>query len=473
MKNHLCAGRRSFLASTTASAAFIFAGNTFKTVYAFNKTSSGTVQINDEIDNLRVICCHDTSMITGTPNSSFSSQNSCIDSDQVSRNLDLMAVKLSQKETADLAWQTIFRKPLSKTWDQVKCAIKVNCICRYNMPRIAIINKICQVLIAQGVSPSNIVIYDGGHNAKGNDKYTPYVGTGLPVGVIVSNKSDSLGGTTAVTLTEYPDSPTSCTTDILNGNVDIIVNCAVNKGHNTNAAGFTLCMKNHFGTFTPCCNLEGLSSSHRVPYTIAINKHTAIIGGTPPRQQLCIVDSLYASKDGPESRLDSMPAIIVMGVYAPAVDYLTVYKIRKGVMGVEPDNKVPELFSQFGYTEDVMKTIDLIYIDQTGSFTSDDSKQTLPQYVITLDFVSPRYKSRKLMIQLHDEHIDKTASIFDLHGNLIKTLNLPSNCRERNITVFWDGKDSSGQYISSGKYIFSLAGKKDKNSLLFDICSKI
>ena len=33
--------------------------------------------------------------------------------------------------------------------------------------------------------------------------------------------------------------------------IDILVNCAVNKGHSAYAGGVTLCLKNHFGTYQP------------------------------------------------------------------------------------------------------------------------------------------------------------------------------------------------------------------------------
>ena len=317
------------------------------------------VQVNPNIDNLRVVCCHDPNMIVGDYGSSFRQQNDAIDTEVVERNLDEMAKTLAIKNTDAEAWETIFRKPDSKSWDQVKCAIKVNCINTQNMHRIAIVGKIASVFIALGVSPSNIVIYDGCHNANGTLKYTPYVGNGLPSGVIVSNRSSALNGIVSLTVEGFNVSRT-CTADMANGVVDILVNCALNKGHSSNAGGMTLCMKNHFGTFNPCCS--NIGESYRVPYIIAINQHEAIIGGSPVRQQLCIVDSLWAATDGPMGPPTHTTARIVMGTFAPAVDYITTKRIREDVMGDRMDRKVIQFMTAFGYTENQCESLDLVSV---------------------------------------------------------------------------------------------------------------
>jgi hypothetical protein len=157
---------------------------------------------------------------------------------------------------------------------------------------------------------------------------------------LVSNGNDALGGTAKTTLPDGTSHP--CTADIANGKVDILVNVAVNKGHPFFGRA-TLCMKNHFGTFPA-------DYSDTDNYIVDINKSDAIIGGAPPRQQLCIVDSLIANKASSHGMPEAMPCYLVMGTFAPAVDYLTVKKVREQAMGATHDDAVVASYlTRFGY----------------------------------------------------------------------------------------------------------------------------
>ena len=63
---------------------------------------------------------------------------------------------------------------------------------------------------------------------------------------------------------------------------------------------------------------------------IGINQSEPILGGDPPRQQLCIVDSIWAAAGGPVSSITDAPLCLVMGTFGPIVDYLTAKKLREG-----------------------------------------------------------------------------------------------------------------------------------------------
>jgi hypothetical protein len=80
-----------------------------------------------------------------------------------------------------------------------------------------------------------------------------------------------------------------CTTVVTQCN--ILVNCAVNKGHGSSYGSFTLTMKNHTGTMKFGCPSQ--------QELIDENKSERILGGSPVRQLLCIVDSLWAAVPGP------------------------------------------------------------------------------------------------------------------------------------------------------------------------------
>jgi hypothetical protein len=304
--------------------------------------------VNPEIDNLRVICGTNPAMILRDPVSwDMAGQNDPVDGKQVDRTLDAMAVALSRKTDAPEAWKTIFRKPESKVWSTVTAAIKVNCIGK-NHPRLAVVNKICVELNRLGVPFQNIRIYDGTHNA--GPLYGSYVGTGLPTGVLVSDKNKAMGETMKMAIPEKGNGSYQCTRMIADGSIDILVNIAVNKSHDTKLGKTTLTLKNHAGTFEP----RPIHSGGGLEYILAFSKSNALWGGNPVRQQLCIVDSLWGSAKGgpftvPDKRLDRL----VMGTFSGAVDYLTAKKIREPLMGVD-HGPIERFVTDFGYKEKEM-----------------------------------------------------------------------------------------------------------------------
>ena len=339
--------RRDFMRKTVIGAGGIMAAcspgfsghDTYKHVYV------PRMAVNPDIDNLRVVCGVNTAMAKRDPVSwDMAGQNEPIDGAQVDRTLDAMAISLSRKTDASDAWKTIFRKPESKPWDAVKTAIKVNCIGK-NHPRVAVVNKICVELNKLGVQYQNIYIYDGTHNA--GPLYTAFIGKGLPERVIVSYKSQALGGTVKMTIPEKKNGAYQCTRMIADGSIDILVNIALNKSHDASLGNTTLTLKNHAGTFEPL----HIHMGGGLDYILAFSKSNALWGGSPVRQQLCIVDSIWGSAKGgpftvPDKRLDRL----IMGTFSGAVDYLIAKNIREPLMGVD-HGPIDRFVKEFGYTE--------------------------------------------------------------------------------------------------------------------------
>ena len=337
--------RRDFLRMTAAGAAGLALVRADKAHAAWPGT--GTLAINPDISNMRVVSCVDPQMLSTPKSTTFAAENAAVDACRVHANMDAMAMQLADKTTADDAWKTIFRP--KKDWASAIVAIKVNVTEPANMPRVAVVEKFCRVFAGLGVPASNIIIYDGGPSsfAKYVSNYASYFSatdTSKIPGVL-SNISDALGGTTNASL---PDGTSAtCTADIAKGKVDILVSLAVNKGH-PNFGGATLCMKNHFGTFI--ANHFNNNNTNMNNYIFNINKSDAIIGGSPPRQQLCFIDSLIANKASNTGSPEAMPGYLVMGTFAPAVDYLTVKKIREDVLKCTHDAAVISSYlTSFGY----------------------------------------------------------------------------------------------------------------------------
>jgi uncharacterized membrane protein YgcG len=341
--------RRDFLRLTAAGATGLVLSRSHRAHAAW--PSSGSMAINPSISNLRVIGLVDPAMLPTKPSStSFADENAAVDAAKVAANLDLMAMWLTQRCTADEAWQTIFRS--SKPWSSTVVAIKVNAAEPKNSPRVAVVDKIARVLNGFGVPAANISIYDRAA-VNSYSSYCSRTDTSKTPAVIDMN----MGGQVD---TPLPDGTTApCAKKIADGTVDILVNVGVNKGHEA-FGGATLCLKSHFGTFAPnhfcppsdagnfCSNPD---TAKFYNYIFTISKSDAIIGGAPPRQQLCIVDSIIANKKTNTGDPESMPCYLVMGTFGPAVDYLTIKKIREEVMGATHNATVTNMYmTQYGYT---------------------------------------------------------------------------------------------------------------------------
>jgi len=351
--------RREFLRLAAAGMAALTTGQCKSPSGTENNTPPTTdfvfenrAAVNPLIENARVAACTDTALLLSGADSpgDFKHQNSLIDTARVSADLDAMAINLTGAATAANAWKMIFQKPASKEWSSVTAAVKVNTLYDLLMPHAPVVSAVCQALISVGVLPANITIYDSGNTiSRVENHYGPLVGTIIPSGVVVSSaKAD---GPLVPTILK----PLQCTSVLAkknsNGTIayckDIIVNCSVNKGHSIqDVGGFTLAMKNHIGSMKfQCPTMDEL---------VAINKSEAITGyrnGIPWRQQLCIVDSLWAANAGPSSPISKIPRTLVMGTFAPVVDYLTAKKVREGVMLVTNHNQqaLSRMLSDFGY----------------------------------------------------------------------------------------------------------------------------
>ena len=332
--------RRSVLKMAAAGAAGLALGKPNKAFAAWPAT--GAINVNSTISNMRVVACYDARMMSAPASMTFAAENAAVNAAQVAANMDAMAISLAGSNTADAAWRTIFTS--SKAWSATKVAIKVNVIEPKNMARIAVVQKFCQIFAALGVPGANITIYDGNSTfGSGITNYTPYFSLtdATKIAAVVSSYNAALGGT--VTSPIPGGTSADCTADIANGTIDILVNIANNKGHSMPFnGGVTLSMKNHFGTFAP---------NHDLNYIFDINKSDAILGGTPVRQQLCFIDSLIANKASNTGTPEAMPNYLVMGTFAPAVDYATIMNLRKAVMGITPASQsiVDSYITTFGY----------------------------------------------------------------------------------------------------------------------------
>jgi len=440
--------RRSFLKSTGSGAAGLtILGTGINSVFSGQKKMSAwtnNMQINPEIKNTMVVCCHNPEFFTdeakATVANDFKKQNECINTSRVETDMDGMAVALSGKKDPKQAWATIFRKPSTKEWEQVKAALKVNCIYQPMMPKIAIVGKVCKELIRLGVKPENITIYDACHNAYGNGKYNSYVGSGIPDGVKVANQQASSAQTTKITV---GSNTLECSNIVLES--DILVNCAVNKGHSfAQSAKFTLTMKNHTGSMKLKCPSD-------IEELINENKSDAILGGDPVRQQLCIVDSLWAAKTGPLDPATHLPARIIMGTFGPAVDIAVVRNVREKIMNASHDNDgIKTILTSFGLEEKNIEWIEVPPYDPI-SFKKANTKKNESNFCIV---INNGMNNAEAHFKIPSGQVLK-VDILDLKGRAVYTLMNSLNEQK----VVWDGTTNTGLKVKSGTYLIRITGK--------------
>ncbi|MBN1578757.1 MAG: DUF362 domain-containing protein [Chitinispirillaceae bacterium] len=456
--------RRSFIKSAAAGAAGIsLAGPGVSSIIASTKQDdvvwTDGMAINPAISNLRVVCCHDPEMCKIFSSEDILELNEAVDSEKVAANMDKMAMQLAQKTTAEEAWKTIFRS--GKAWNETRVAFKVNAVEEKNLPRIAVIKKIIDVLVGLGVQPANIVLYDGHGNATGTTKLPKYEVCASLTGdkalqAVISRKMEGMGGMEAVTIPGVTGS--FGPKDLVSGAIDILVNIAANKGHDSNfhVGRVTLCLKNHFGTFLKSSGTA--ENLHSIEALVTINKIAPIIGGNPVRQQLCIVDSLYASAGGPEEwssgRIDCMPARIIMGTFAGAVDYCCVKKVRQVVDVLKKWNHVEEEVAQFitgfGYKE---TDPEWVVLDPTG-ITTEKVNPVRPSD--TFSFILTHASLRQSVIRFFLPKGNREplrTRIFDMRGSLVRELSSPAGSN----AILWDGRAAGGRPISAGNYVIDLS----------------
>jgi uncharacterized protein (DUF362 family) len=240
--------------------------------------------------------------------------------------------------------------------------------------------------------------------------------------------------------------------DLVNGVTDIIVNIAVNKGHdsNFNVGKTTLCLKNHFGTFLQS---NGWAMHlHSPKGLVNSNKIKEIVGGNPVRQQLCIVDSIWAITGGPNGSATHKPDRLVMGTFAGAVDYCCAKEIREKLMGVTNHEAavIPQFLTGFGYKESdpewvamtpetvSTRRVNTVYPSDTFSFSLSNASS----HTSTLQFALPKGNRERLNV-----------SIYDMRGRLVRMIGGRPDTR----SMRWNGTATNGSPVPAGYYAVRVA----------------
>ena len=449
-------------------------GATGKGVFA-NTTASpwpaaGYLQINPNIDNCRVAYVKDAAMMITSGSYDFKNWNtSGINYDVVKANIDKMACALANTTPAAEAWKVIFRKPAGKTWAQVKAAIKVNAVGGYS-PNVPTIAKLCEVLNGLGVPYANITLFDAG-NATGNgcvDKYTQFKTSGnIPAINIAARGPDTqvVIGTETLAIQNF----------VLES--DILITCAVNKGHDQKDkfGGLTMSIKNHTGTIKYTCasSLTQLINYHKSEWILGTPSATV-----PVRQQLALVDATWAGAPGSwagDVNVGAVQSTLVMGTFPGAVDYLTATKVRALLYPNTDANNcniglINQYLTGFGYTDaerTALETMDPKTDSKGRGFV--DAAAWKPGVTETLrpagsnaalgaTQVSLVVAGSEVRLNLAANDAVQSAAVYTVSGRKIRALNVPW-ISSGSVRLSWDGTDASGRTVRAGAYVVKVAGR--------------
>jgi hypothetical protein len=219
----------------------------------------------------------------------------------------------------------------------------------------------------------------------------------------------------------------------------------VNKGSHNWTGPATICIKNHLGTFAP---------SHDFDFMVGISKSDAIVGGTPVRQQLCFVDSIYACRTGPSDPPSHAPHRLVMGTCAPVIDYLVIKKIREDVMNVSHTSSIVNRYlTDFGYSPD--DVTDFIHVDPTP--INPVNQSTGPEKKTSLKLSLPKsvYKAGAVTFNLKNDVRPVFITIHNLKGRRIRSIPVTISSSGK-LTASWDGNDASGKRVGAGTYLVNV-----------------
>jgi hypothetical protein len=449
MKNTTDSSRRSFLKTSAAGAAGMIAGSVLpKAVSAAGAAINppGTrnawvdgMQVNPDIDNLRMVLVKDTANMlwqTATPTQTWA-------------DLDTAAMVLARKTTAADAWATIFRKPATKQWADVKVGMKA----WTTLP--SIMTKIVDVLHGFGVPYTSF--YTWGSDTANNQYWTGAVCQGPQAGVH-NVKGTDMGGVkrinVSVSASDGSGKVNAKQIDtfgyLADGFFDIIVNFADDRMHPEDIGHATLCMKNHYGSF--CCNVDysryGVLHQGGPMYAamLDVNKLDMCYGGTPIRQQLCII--MAANLQGND--------YIAMGTFAPALDYTYIKKIRialgEDTIANAKQTTLDQFANFYGYTPAQFAALN--FIDWKADPTAaSPAHAPVQQARMQISISNPAFRPTAIELDLPGHGIgNMSVAIHDQQGRLIRSLNHDGNA------IVWNGLSSSGARVPAGSYIVKVSG---------------
>jgi hypothetical protein len=294
--------RRDFIKTTAAGAALSYAGLNLGKLITGGKALA---QASDSA--LRVVQINNAAFSKTASNipHGYAAQDANINTAIVYSGMDQAVMCLTQKASPLEAWRAIVPTPggANPQYAQAKIGIKVNYFNPGLGTHVAVVDYLINSLVnLLGFTPGNIYVYDGSSGSKQD-----YLKTALVNGAAVNVGDFGRAGS-------YPIAGynSTLTTLINNDTLHYLISAAVCKGHSGYAGGFSLTMKNHYGSFQP------LSHSYD-GYLAGINAHSKIQNKTI----LALIDAIYCCNGATGTTRTTPVNKLIVGKVPIAVDFVS------------------------------------------------------------------------------------------------------------------------------------------------------
>ena len=173
------------------------------------------------------------------------------------------------------------------------------------------------------------------------------------------------------------------------------------------------------------------------------------------RQQLCIMDSLVAAVGGPGGTPGRRVNKLAMGTFGPAVDFLTVKKIREADMAASHSDVADRFLTAFGYQPTAGDNLDFVTVAPSGvapgrRAAGADAKEL---NVVLLD---NRFMIDSASFPLPRTRVALRLTVHDAAGRRLGTIATVDDTG-KNASVTWNGA-VDGRMLGAGTYVLKLQG---------------
>jgi hypothetical protein len=172
-------------------------------------------------------------------------------------------------------------------------------------------------------------------------------------------------------------------------------------------------------------------------------KRPLLVDGDPPMQQLCIVDSLWATKNvSTGGYVDSAPSRLTMGTLSSVVDYQTTKKVREQLMGAShPADPINRMLSDFGVSASQLEWLEV------GGKPPTLARSRNSGAAVRLKVVSPRGGTASFALS---EGVPYRVRITTADGRTVRMLS--GRVSARTDHAVWDGRNNNGRQVVAGRY---------------------
>jgi len=240
---------------------------------------------------------------------------------------------------------------------------------------------------------------------------------------------------------------------------DYLINIPVLKNHGI--AGVTLSLKNHYGT----CNLpQQMHSNHADPYIPALNALSVI------NDKACInvCDALFGIRSGgPGGYPQFVTNKIIISEDIVATDYIGRELLdENGCNTIGLATHIDTAATDYDLGTNDPDEMDIINILNPTTGIGNDNSSLPNQFQLLQNFPNPFNNKTQIRFYIPNSS-EISLQIFNIQGQSVRQLagkTLSSGWHN----IFWDGKNDSGNVVSSGVYLCRMQARDFNKSIILE-----